>query len=77
MLLFAMPFKRAGLANFTGSVMQDSWYALLLEFYQYQIATHPSYTYGEGFRGAHAAFLRNGLEDVVQSVRNSGQLPNV
>ena len=58
-------------------VMQDSWNALLLEFYQHQIATHPSYTYGEGFRGAYAAFLRNDLQNVVQSVRDHGQLPGI
>ena len=34
--------------------MQEPWSARLLQFYQHQIATHPSYVYGEGFRGAHA-----------------------
>ena len=55
--------------------MQEQWDARLLQFYQHQIATHPSYTYGEGFRGAHAAYLRCGLKAVVDSVCRCGRLP--
>ena len=76
-MLSYQAFNEAGLPQSIELVMQDSWNALLLEFYQHQIVTHPSYTYGEGFRGAYAAFLRNDLQHVVQSVRDHGQLPNI
>ena len=56
--------------------MQDPWNARLLQFYQHQIATHPSYVYGEGFRGARAAYLKCGLNAVVDHVCQYKRLPN-
>jgi hypothetical protein len=76
-MLSYQTFDEAGLARSIDLVMQDSWNALLLEFHQHQIVTHPSYTYGEGFRGAYAACLRNDLQSVVQSVCDHGQLPDI
>ena len=55
--------------------MQGQWDKRLLAFYQHQIATHSSYVYGEGFRGAHAAYLCHGLAAVVSSVCAHGRLP--
>lgn len=55
--------------------LQEPWNAKLLEFYQYQIATHPSYVYGEGYRGARAAYTKHGLKVVVDHVCRHSCLP--
>ena len=57
--------------------MQVQWNMKLLEYYQHQIATHPSFVYGEGFRGARAAYLCFGLARVVDSACQCGRLPDI
>ena len=46
--------------------MQEPWNARLLQFY----------VYGEGFRGARAAYLKRGLKAVVYHVCQYKSLPN-